>query len=104
MIPNSPRVHQEAAALEDDLIAYCWTKFMDTGDATWLPAADGEECRAGHDAVTELMGSAQGGKCRQEIHRLWRVQTGWTTCWSRRRPARRGHHSIVIDVVNLGRA
>ncbi len=39
MIPNQPIVFDGDGKprKEDDLIAYCWHRFLDTGDATWLP-------------------------------------------------------------------
>jgi PhoPQ-activated pathogenicity-related protein len=39
MIPNQPLIFNGDGQprSEDDLIAYCWVKYMDTGDATWLP-------------------------------------------------------------------
>jgi PhoPQ-activated pathogenicity-related protein len=39
MIPNQPLVfHGDGVPRkEDDLIAYCWDQFLDTGDPTWLP-------------------------------------------------------------------
>src|SRR5262249_36585453 len=39
MVPNQPLVFNGDGTprSEDDLIAYCWVKYMDTGDATWLP-------------------------------------------------------------------
>jgi len=39
MIPNQPIVfHGDGVPRkEDDLIAYCWDQFLDTGDPTWLP-------------------------------------------------------------------
>ncbi|MFZ4731744.1 MAG: PhoPQ-activated pathogenicity-related family protein [Pirellulales bacterium] len=39
MIPNQPIVfHGDGVRRkEDDLIAYCWDQFLDTGDPTWLP-------------------------------------------------------------------
>ena len=39
MIPNQPLVFDNDGKqrFEDDLIAYCHVKFLDTGDPTWLP-------------------------------------------------------------------
>ena len=39
MIPNQPIVfHGDGTPRkEDDLIAYCWDKFLDSGDPRWLP-------------------------------------------------------------------
>lgn len=39
MIPNQPIVFNGDGTprKEDDLIAYCWDRFLDTGDPVWLP-------------------------------------------------------------------
>src|SRR5262249_55585355 len=65
MVPNQPLVFNKDGTprSEDDLIAYCHIKYMDTGDPTWLPRLPMVKSAVrAMDAVTEFLASDQGGK------------------------------------------
>src|SRR5438445_7855350 len=65
MIPNQPLIFNGDGKprTEDDLIAYCWIKYMDTGDATWLPRLPMVKSAVrAMDTVTALLESDKGGK------------------------------------------
>jgi PhoPQ-activated pathogenicity-related protein len=106
MTPNQPLVfHNDGERrTEDDLIAYTWIKFLETGDVTWParnPMVKGV-VRA-MDAVTELLASDQGGK--KEINQYVVAggsKRGWTT-WLVGAVDKRvvGIVPIVIDILNL---
>src|SRR5207302_7131936 len=60
MVPNQPLIFNEDGKprKEDDLIAYCHIKFMDTGDPTWLPRLPMVKSAVrAMDAVTQFLGS-----------------------------------------------
>lgn len=106
MTPNQPLVFfgDGQRRTEDDLVAYTWVKFLETGDATWParnPMVKGV-VRA-MDAVTEYMASAEGGK--QTIDKYVVAggsKRGWTT-WLVGAVDDRvvGIAPIVIDILNL---
>ncbi len=65
MVPNQPLVFNNDGKprSEDDLIAYCQIKYMDTGDPTWLPRLPMVKSAVrAMDAVTEFLAGDQGGK------------------------------------------
>jgi PhoPQ-activated pathogenicity-related protein len=106
MIPNQPLVfHNDGEQrTEDDLIAYTWVRFLETGDPTW-PARNPmvKSVVRAMDAVTELMASEQGG--RRTIDRFVVAggsKRGWTT-WLVGAVDRRviAIAPIVIDILNL---
>ncbi len=106
MIPNQPLVffNDGQRRSEDDLVAYTWVKFLETGDATWParnPMVKGV-VRA-MDAVTELLASEQGGKQTVDKYVVaGGSKRGWTT-WLVGAVDKRvvGIAPIVIDILNL---
>jgi PhoPQ-activated pathogenicity-related protein len=106
MIPNQPLVfHNDGERrTEDDLVAYTWVKFLETGDAIW-PARNPmvKSVVRAMDAVTELLASEEGGS--QPIDQYVVAggsKRGWTT-WLVGAVDKRvvGIAPIVIDILNL---
>lgn len=106
MVPNEPLIFNSdgKARSEDDLIAYCWNKYMDTGDATWIPRlAMVKSAVRAMDAMTELLASDQGGKTAlKKFVVAGGSKRGWTT-WLTGvvDPRVVAIVPIVIDVVNV---
>jgi PhoPQ-activated pathogenicity-related protein len=106
MVPNQPLIFNGDGTRrsEDDLIAYCQIKFMDTGDPTWLPRLPMVKSAVrAMDAVTELLASDQGGKTPlKKFVVAGGSKRGWTT-WLTGAVDRRVSAiiPIVIDVVNI---
>ena len=106
MIPNQPLVfyNDGQRRTEDDLVAYTWVKFLETGDPTWParnPMVKGV-VRA-MDAVTEFMASEDGGKRKVDKYVVaGGSKRGWTT-WLVGAVDKRvvGIVPIVIDILNL---
>jgi PhoPQ-activated pathogenicity-related protein len=106
MIPNQPLIFNGDGKprSEDDLIAYCWTKYLHTGDPTWLPRLPMVKSAVrAMDTVTALLGSDQGRKT--PIHKFVVAggsKRGWTT-WLTGAVDHRvvAIVPIVIDVVNV---
>ena len=106
MIPNQPLIlcGDGQPRAEDDLIAACWVKYMETGDATWLPRLPMVKSAVrAMDAVTELLAGDKGGKTA--IHHFvvsGGSKRGWTT-WLTGAVDKRVASIIpvVIDVVNV---
>ncbi len=106
MVPNQPLVFSQDGKprSEDDLIAYCHIKYMDTGDPTWLPRLPMVKSAVrAMDAVTEFLASDQGGKTAVKkfvvaggSKRGW---TAWLTAAVNSRVS--AVIPIVIDVVNV---
>ncbi len=105
-VPNQPLVlnGDGKGRFEDDLIAYCHIKFLDTGDPGWLPRFPMVKSAVrAMDAVGEFLTSAEGG---QVAVRKWVVaggsKRGWTT-WLTGAvdPRVTAIVPIVIDVVNV---
>jgi PhoPQ-activated pathogenicity-related protein len=106
MIPNQPLVfHNDGQRRsEDDLIAYTWVKFLETGDATW-PARNPmvKSVVRAMDAVTQLLASDD---CGNQVVDQYVVaggsKRGWTT-WLVGAVDKRvvGIAPIVIDILNL---
>ena len=89
---------------EDDLIAYTWVKFLETGDATW-PARNPmvKSVVRAMDAVTELLASDDGGnQVVDEYVVAGGSKRGWTT-WLVGAVDDRvvGIAPIVIDILNM---
>src|SRR5205807_179172 len=89
---------------EDDLIAYCQIKAMDTGDPTWLPRlAMVKSAVRALDAMTEVLAGEQGGKVPlKKFVVSGGSKRGWTT-WLTAAVDRRVVAIIpaVIDVLNV---
>jgi PhoPQ-activated pathogenicity-related protein len=106
MVPNQPLVLDGDGhpRVEDDLIASCWIKYMDTGDATWLPRLPMVKSAVrAMDAVTELLASERGGKTPiKNFVVSGGSKRGWTT-WLTGAVDQRvaAIIPIVIDVVNV---
>src|SRR5262245_5265985 len=106
MVPNQPLVFNQDGKprSEDDLIAYCQIKYMETGDATWLPRLPMVKSAVrAMDAVTELLASDQGGKTAvKNFVVAGGSKRGWTT-WLTGAvdPRVSAIIPIVIDVVNV---
>jgi PhoPQ-activated pathogenicity-related protein len=106
MIPNQPLIFNGDGQprSEDDLIAYCWIKFMDTGDATWLPRLPMvKSVVRAMDTITALLGSAQGENTTvDKFVVLGGSKRGWTT-WLTGAVDQRVVALVpaVIDVLNV---
>jgi PhoPQ-activated pathogenicity-related protein len=106
MVPNQPLVFNQDGKprSEDDLIAYCQIKYMDTGDATWLPRLPMVKSAVrAMDAVTEFLASEQGGKTAvKKFVVAGGSKRGWTT-WLTAAvdPRVSAIIPLVIDVVNV---
>jgi PhoPQ-activated pathogenicity-related protein len=106
MVPNQPLVFNNDGKQrnEDDLIAYCHIKFMDTGDATWLPRLPMVKSAVrAMDAVTAFLASEAGGKTAvKKFVVAGGSKRGWTT-WLTGAvdPRVRAIVPVVIDVVNV---
>jgi PhoPQ-activated pathogenicity-related protein/S-formylglutathione hydrolase FrmB len=106
MVPNQPLTFNGDGKprSEDDLIAYCYIKFMDTGDPTWIPRLPMVKSAVrAMDVVTELLGSDKGGKTSvKKFVVSGGSKRGWTT-WLTGAADRRvaAIIPIVIDVVNV---
>ena len=106
MVPNQPLTFNkdDKPRTEDDLIAYCYIKFMDTGDPTWIPRLPMVKSAVrAMDAVTELMASDKGGKTPvKKFVVAGGSKRGWTT-WLTGAADSRVVAIIpaVIDVLNI---
>lgn len=106
MVPNQPITFNEDGKprREDDLIAYCHIKFMDTGDPEWLPRLPMVKSAVrAMDAVSEFLASEQGGKTPiKKFVVSGGSKRGWTT-WLTGAvdPRVVAIIPIVIDVVNV---
>jgi PhoPQ-activated pathogenicity-related protein len=106
MVPNQPLTFDKVdkPRSEDDLIAYCYVKFMDTGDATWIPRLPMVKSAVrAMDAVTELLASDKGGKTAvKKFVVAGGSKRGWTTWLTGAADGRvAAIIPAVIDVVNV---
>ncbi len=106
MIPNqSLEFHGDGQQrVEDDLIAYTWVKFLETGDPTW-PARNPmvKSVVRAMDAVTQLLASDDGGnRVVDQYVVAGASKRGWTT-WLVGAVDDRvvGIAPIVIDILNM---
>jgi PhoPQ-activated pathogenicity-related protein len=106
MIPNQPLIFNQDSQPrnEDDLIAYCQIKYMDTGDPTWLPRLPMVKSAVrAMDAVTEFLAGDKGGKTFiKKFVVAGGSKRGWTT-WLTGAvdPRVSAIIPIVIDVMNV---
>jgi PhoPQ-activated pathogenicity-related protein len=106
MVPNQPLVFNKDGKQrrEDDLIAYCHIRYMDTGDPTWLPRLPMVKSAVrAMDTVTEFLASAAGGKTAvRKFVVAGGSKRGWAT-WLTGAvdPRVSAIIPIVIDVVNV---
>jgi PhoPQ-activated pathogenicity-related protein len=106
MVPNQPLVFNKDGKprVEDDLIAYCHVKYLDTGDPTWLPRLPMVKSAVrAMDAVTEFLASKEGGHVAvKKFVVAGGSKRGWTT-WLTGAvdPRVSAIVPIVIDVVNV---
>jgi PhoPQ-activated pathogenicity-related protein len=105
-IPNQPLVFDGDGTprVEDDLIAYCWVRFLKTGDPTWLPRFPMVKSAVrAMDTITALLGSDAGGKTSvRKFVVAGGSKRGWTT-WLTGAvdPRVVAIVPVVIDVVNV---
>jgi PhoPQ-activated pathogenicity-related protein len=105
-VPNQPLVFNQDGKerVEDDLIASCDIRFLDTGDPTWvtrLPMV--KSAVKAMDAATEFLASADGGKVAiKSFVVAGGSKRGWTT-WLTGAvdPRVKAIIPAVIDVVNV---
>lgn len=106
MVPNQPLTLNSDGKprVEDDLLAYGWVKYMDTGDATWIPRLPMVKSAVrAMDTVTALLASEAGGKHDVKTFVVaGGSKRGWTT-WLTGAVDKRvvAIVPIVIDVVNV---
>jgi PhoPQ-activated pathogenicity-related protein len=106
MVPNEPLVvcADGQRRVEDDLIAACWVKYLETGDATWLPRLPMVKSAVrAMDAVTELLASDKGRNTPiNHFVVCGGSKRGWTT-WLTGAVDKRvtAIIPVVIDVVNV---
>jgi PhoPQ-activated pathogenicity-related protein len=106
MVPNQPLVfnRDDTPRREDDLIAYCQIKYMDTGDPTWLPRLPMVKSAVrAMDAVTEFLAGDEGGRTTVKHFVVsGGSKRGWTT-WLTGAvdPRVSAIIPVVIDVVNV---
>ncbi|MCU0959847.1 MAG: PhoPQ-activated pathogenicity-related family protein [Pirellulaceae bacterium] len=106
MVPNQPLIfHNDGQPrVEDDLIAYTWTQFFKTGDATW-PARNPmvKSAVRAMDTITALMASEAGGQMKVDKFVVaGGSKRGWTTWITGAVDSRVvAIAPIVIDVVNV---
>ncbi|XZE32919.1 PhoPQ-activated pathogenicity-related family protein [Pirellulaceae bacterium SH501] len=105
-VPNQPLVfHGDGQPrVEDDLIGYAWSQFLESGDATWLPRLPMVKSAVrAMDCMTEYAASDAGGKNRiSKFVVAGGSKRGWTT-WMTGAADNRVEAivPIVIDVVNV---
>jgi PhoPQ-activated pathogenicity-related protein len=106
MVPNQPLVlnGDGQPRSEDDLLAYGWVKFMETGDPLWITRlAMVKSAVRAMDTITALLASEQGGKVGvKNFVVAGGSKRGWTT-WLTGAVDKRvvAVVPIVIDVLNV---
>jgi PhoPQ-activated pathogenicity-related protein len=106
MIPNQPLVFMNDGTprKEDDLIAYTWNKYMETGDPTWLARFPMVKSAVrAMDTMTAFLGGLKEGPLTVDRFVVAGAsKRGWTT-WLTGAVDRRvvAIVPIVIDVLNL---
>lgn len=106
MVPNQPLVlnGDGKPRSEDDLLAYGWVKFMETGDSLWITRlAMVKSAVRAMDTVTALLASDAGGNVKvNDFVVAGGSKRGWTT-WLTGAVDKRvvAVVPIVIDVLNV---
>ncbi len=105
-VPNQPLVfHNDGESrVEDDLIGYAWSQYLESGDPTWLPRFPMAKAAVrAMDAITEFSASEEGG-----AHSVTKFvvagasKRGWTTWMTAVADDRVvAIVPIVIDVLNI---
>lgn len=109
MVPNQPLVFADdpkpgRKRVEDEIIAYTWRKYLETGDISWplrLPMT--KAAVRAMDTVTAFMKSPDGGgKTVDKFFVAGGSKRGWTT-WTTGIVDQRvvGMSPIVIDLLNI---
>jgi PhoPQ-activated pathogenicity-related protein len=105
-VPNQPLVFKEVGRpmVEDDLIAYTWSKFLQTKDREWparLPMV--KSAVRAMDALQEFLASEAGGQIKlDQFVVAGGSKRGWTTwCTAAVDPRVVGIAPIVIDTLHL---
>ncbi len=105
-VPNQPLVFKELGrpAVEDDLIAFTWTKYMQTKNPEWparLPMV--KSAVRAMDALQEFLASEAGGKTPIEKFMVaGGSKRGWTTwCTAAVDPRVAAIAPIVIDTLQV---
>ena len=106
MVPNQPLVFKGDGErrVEDSLIAYCWDKFLRTGDERWptrLPMT--KSAVRAMDTVTSFCGRKEGGEIKVNTFVVaGGSKRGWTT-WTTAAVDKRvvAIVPIVIDMLNV---
>lgn len=106
MVPNQPLIlnGDGKPRSEDDLLAYGWVKYMDTGDPLWIPRLPMvKSVVRAMDTMTALIASEKGGKTDVKTFVVaGGSKRGWTT-WLTGAVDKRvvAIVPIVIDVLNV---
>ncbi len=104
MVPNEPLIFNSDGVprKEDDLIAYGWSEFLDTGDPTWLPRLPMVKSVARAMDCLQEWSEEQDAKIDKFVV-AGASKRGWTT-WmiGATDPRVAAIIPIVIDVVNCG--
>ncbi len=106
MVPNQPLTfHGDGQPRkEDDLIAYAWAQYLETGDERWLPRLPMVKSAVrAMDTVQALMASEDGGELQiKQFVVAGGSKRGWTTWMTGAADSRvAGIMPIVIDVLNM---
>ncbi len=106
-VPNQPLTFANdpyGPRVEDQLIAYTWKKYIQTGDATWLARLPMTKAAVrAMDTVTSFMATAPGGNVAvKQFVVAGASKRGWTT-WTTAAVDRRVVAIIpmVIDLLNI---
>jgi PhoPQ-activated pathogenicity-related protein len=106
MIPNQPLVFMRDGQqrFEDDLIAYCWDKYLRTGDDRWPPRLPMTKAvvRA-MDTITDICARQEGGAIKVNSFMITGgSKRGWTT-WTTAAVDKRvvAIAPLVIDCLNV---
>lgn len=97
----------DAGISEDQLIAYTWKKFIETGDGDWLinrPMT--KSVVRGMDAAQEFLRSDAGGNCTIDTFVLGGLsKRGWAVWWTAAVDERVvGIVPVVIDILNFSKS